>query len=823
MIGIKSRFFKRDLIILAMMVLGLVQLKGMSAANYYADPENGSMAGNGTQENPWGSLEEVFSTGALFEPGDTIFLMSGHHGTVIVSGINSDYVTILPFEDQQPTLKRVTFSSAEKWKLLRIVISPETATEYNRTTLLEIDGTSTGIVIDSCYFYSVIDNTLWGAGEWSGQSCFGAVINGNSNILRYNHFLNLYHGIQVVDGQHNLIQSNVIENFAGDGIRGLGDYNTYEYNTVKNCYDVDENHDDGFQSWSVGAGGVGTGTVKGLILRGNKIINYTDPAQPFRGTLQGMGCFDGIYEAWIVENNIIITDHWHGITLMGAKDCKIVNNTVVDRNSESPGPPWISITRHKDGTLGTGNIIRNNLTTSLSNDEGIGTVEYNIIVDDYDKFFVDYENLDLRLLEGCPAIDAGTDKEAPFIDIEGITRPQGSGYDVGAYEYPAGPDVIAPVILSVSSSTTEAVNILFSERLDEVTATNSENYAIDQGVVVIESFLSPDLKNVTLLVAGLTDGITYTLTVNHITDPTGNVIEEDTRVTFEHSCGSVTASTSQPPNYPENTLDGDLNTRWSAEGVQWIKYDLCVMHTISSLEMAFYLGNTRTTDFSVEVSADDLVWQEVYSGSSSGKTVELEMIDFPDIYGRYLRINGTGNSQSNWNSYTETVIHAEKLIIDRTELSDSVDAANALHDAAVEGDGREEYPPGSKAILKSAIDSAQAVLDMDSSSQAEISAAYVMLITAMDDFEAGMITVIRGMEAYEIRVFPNPFEDQIRVELPAQPEIGKICIYDLAGRKYSAHMAPDHTLHISENLPSGVYLLRIQTDQWTVNKMIIKQ
>ena len=33
----------------------------------------------------------------------------------------------------------------------------------------------------------------------------------------------------------------------------------------------------------------------------------------------------------------------------------------------------------------------------------------------------------------------------------------------------------------------------------------------------------------------------------------------------------------------------------------------------------------------------------------------------------------------------------------------------------------------------------------------------------------------------------------------------------------------DHILHISENLPSGVYLLRIQTDQWTVNKMIIKQ
>ena len=61
---------------------------------------------------------------------------------------------------------------------------------------------------------------------------------------------------------------------AGNGLRGLGNHCTFQYNTVKNCYDVNRNHDDGFQSWSVGPNGIGTGEVVRMVLRGNTIINY---------------------------------------------------------------------------------------------------------------------------------------------------------------------------------------------------------------------------------------------------------------------------------------------------------------------------------------------------------------------------------------------------------------------------------------------------------------------------------------------------------------------------------------------------------------------
>jgi len=418
----------------------LVACLSCSAATYHLDPVSGSMTNPGTAEQPWSTLEAVASAGKSFIADDVLLLRSGHHGSPTIRGHNDGEVLIRVENGARVTLRNLVFRAASNWRVQGLEISPETAPEFERITLVNLASDAREITVEECEIYTVRDSSPWTAADWDTKACNGISISGPNNRVSGNRLLNVNFGISVT-GASNVVERNVIENFSGDGMRGLGDYGVFEFNTVKNCYDVNANHDDGFQSWSVGPGGVGTGVVRGIILRGNRILNYEDPSQPHRGTLQGIGCFDGFFEDWIIENNEILTDHWHGITLSGARNCRIVNNTVVDLNTTSPGPPWIRIGPHKDGTASVGNIIRNNLATDFSVDAGAAVQDHNLEIRDYSAYFQDYAQRDLRLLAGCPAVDAGSAEAAPTTDAAGLPRPldgDGDGeaaWDVGAHEY----------------------------------------------------------------------------------------------------------------------------------------------------------------------------------------------------------------------------------------------------------------------------------------------------------------------------------------------------------------------------------------------------
>lgn len=52
--------------------------------------------------------------------------------------------------------------------------------------------------------------------------------------------------------------------------------------------------------------------------------------------------------------------------------------------------------------------------------------------------FVNQQTADYHLQPNSPCIDAGTSTNAPISDFEGTTRPQGTGFDIGAYEYSNG-------------------------------------------------------------------------------------------------------------------------------------------------------------------------------------------------------------------------------------------------------------------------------------------------------------------------------------------------------------------------------------------------
>lgn len=56
----------------------------------------------------------------------------------------------------------------------------------------------------------------------------------------------------------------------------------------------------------------------------------------------------------------------------------------------------------------------------------------------------------------------------------------------------------------------------------------------------------------------------------------------------KHEIKSVKASAvPEAMNTPENTMDGDYNTKWAAEGEEWIEWDLGEPKQLDTVSLAF--------------------------------------------------------------------------------------------------------------------------------------------------------------------------------------------------------------------------------------------
>ncbi len=139
-------------------------------------------------------------------------------------------------------------------------------------------------------------------------------------------------------------------------------------------------------------------------------------------------------------------------------------------------------------------------------------------------------------------------------------------------------------------------------------------------------------------------------------DKSKNITYTVNTTPYIDSCGTTVYNfgvSSHDGNIGENTFDHELGTRWSASGEQYLWYDLGETREIDAVKIAFYIGNTRTTDFDIEISDDGVNYTKVAHFTSSGTTDQLEEFKLENAKARYVRYYGYGAKGSGWNSITE--------------------------------------------------------------------------------------------------------------------------------------------------------------------------
>ncbi len=349
---------------------------------FYVDPIRGSMTNNGSANAPWSTLHDVFerglfaskiykqpyqpnavplaaNTNAVIHPGDVVYLRSGDHGDVGLTGVNDDFVTIEAEPGQTPVIGHLKTFGASRWIIRGITFRSDSGgwlVEFlNHNSL----GPSDNIVFEMNDLLSRKDVSAWTAKDWTIFGMNGIKSQATCATIRNNRLTNVRNGI-MVEGAGSLIDGNTIDYFADDGIDILvGNVSIIGNRITNNLAIGDGNHNDGIQGWTVG------GAVNdNVLIADNVIIHSTDPSLPFPGELQGIAIFDGKWEQVTIRNNRVVTNHWHGITVFGVKDSVIESNRVI--GTDPKRTTWIDVENMKaiQGGSPPRNVsVRNNVAT----------------------------------------------------------------------------------------------------------------------------------------------------------------------------------------------------------------------------------------------------------------------------------------------------------------------------------------------------------------------------------------------------------------------------------------------------------------------------
>ncbi|MDD3648194.1 MAG: choice-of-anchor Q domain-containing protein, partial [Candidatus Dojkabacteria bacterium] len=388
---------------------------GNPEGNCYVD---GSVASSGDGKTPSTAFRTIQEAADVVGPGDTVNVRGGN--TYTDSNDCSGYLSVVCIKSGGTTGNPVTFRT---WPGTGAPIIDAVPVDSGFSSFGFDYITLNGFVINNdsdTYQYGIrfsseniqiINNTFngtWGAVYSYSMSPTSAVIVGNT-------FTNNYYGITLYP------------------VAGGGPFTTFE---------ISENTISGSQF------SVFLGDVEELYFFENHIYNSSEGIH-------------GDYQLttpvnYSINNNMIYTSK-NGIVLIffnasGANSVELFNNSIVGQISgSSTGTSFLLV-----GTTQGIFSMRNNIIFRFDKGQHVWNVSSSTVDTNYNLVYgniLNYEGLtagsndintspvffddssDFRLQPSSPAIDAGATLSEVTDDIIGIPRPQGSAYDIGAYEY----------------------------------------------------------------------------------------------------------------------------------------------------------------------------------------------------------------------------------------------------------------------------------------------------------------------------------------------------------------------------------------------------
>jgi hypothetical protein len=476
-------------VILVVVLLALFAPVPVSAAgNVYYVAKNGSNSNPGTEAQPWLTIQKAAST---LVAGDTVYVKAGTYYEQVIparSGSAGSPITYKNYGTDKVIIDGSGLSiSNDSQGVFQIAGTPSgasTALNYITVDGFTICNTySSGVVIYGETHYITLKNlTIYNA-RWCGI------------LVTYNYRYSTGKCTDIVIDGCEIYNTN---SGNGDESISLVGMSNFE---VKNCkvHDVPTIAID-----------MKVGTTNGSV-HGCEVYNagsgiYIDSSEGVADSvsiynnlchdIQNSGIEIGAERSpsapitnLRIYNNIIYSDAT-GIALEsyngGPSNCSfsIVNNTIY----QMYGHGSRNIVLKNPYTKYSSGVIRNNILVGLYSDQTLlEYADYNdstktdpaghVIIDN--NLFYDaagYSNVikygtnsikanpllvsptsNFSIASGSPAIDAGSSSNAPSFDYASASRPQGSGYDIGAYEYQSGGSTNqAPVLAAIGNKTVNA-------------------------------------------------------------------------------------------------------------------------------------------------------------------------------------------------------------------------------------------------------------------------------------------------------------------------------------------------------------------------------